>query len=153
MHVCRIPYNLFSNDSLHNFLLCSFFLKSSNIRCKSDNFISKKRWKIPFKAILGNLEWKKKKSVLQLFSKGKFMNHFWKVKSNPEQKITVRPIKTVHYGFNSLTYLGPIIQELLLNNLKRLESVEAFKPKIKDWIPENCPCKICKPYIYQKSFI
>ena len=81
------------------------------------------------------------------------MNHFWKVKSNPEQKITERPIKTVHYGLNSLTYLGPIIQELLLNNLKRLESVEAFKSKIKDWIPENCPYKIYKPYIYQKGFI
>ena len=43
--------------------------------------------------------------------------------------------------------------ELLRNNLKRLESVEAFKSKIKGWIPENCPCRICKPYIYQVGFI
>ena len=60
------------------------------------------------------------------------MNHFWKVKSNPEQKFTVRPIKPIHYGLNYLVYLGPTIQELLLNNLKRLESAEAFKSKIKD---------------------
>ena len=29
-------------------------------------------------------------------------------------------------------------------NLKRLESADAFKSKIKGWIPENCPCRICK---------
>ena len=65
------------------------------------------------------------------------------------QEFTVRPIKTVHYGLNSLVYLKPKIWELLPHNLKRLESVEAFKFKIKSWIPENCPCRVCKPYIYQ----
>ena len=47
-----------------------------------------------FKASLDNLEWKiffsetwwvAFKSVLQLFLWGKLTNHFWKVKSNPEQ--------------------------------------------------------------------
>ena len=70
-----------------------------------------------------------------------------------QQEFTVKPIKTVHYGLNSLVYLGPRIWELQPNNLKRLESVEAFKSKIKGLIPENCPCRICKPYIYQVGFI
>ena len=70
-----------------------------------------------------------------------------------QEEFTVRPIKTVHYALNSLAYLGPRIWELLPNNLKRLESVEAFKSKIKGWIPENCPCRTCKPYIYQVGFI
>ena len=52
-----------------------------------------------------------------------------------QQEFTVRPIKTLHYGLNSLAYLGPRILELLPNNLKRLESAEAFKSKIKGWIP------------------
>ena len=43
-----------------------------------------------------------------------------------QQGFIVRPIKTVHYGLNSLAYLGSRIWELLQNNLKRLESVEAF---------------------------
>ena len=46
-------------------------------------------------------------------------------------------MKTVRYGLNSLAYLVPKIQELLPNNLERLESVEAFKSKIKSWIPQN----------------
>ena len=40
-------------------------------------------------------------------------------------------MKTVHYRLNPLAYLGQRIWELLPNNLKRLESVEAFKSKIK----------------------
>ena len=58
-----------------------------------------------------------------------------------QQEFTLRPMKSVHYGLNSLSYLGPRIWELLRNNLKRLESVEAFKSKIKSWIPENYPCR------------
>ena len=69
------------------------------------------------------------------------------------EEFTVRPIKTVHYGLNSLAYSGPRIWKLLPNNLKRLESVEALKSKIEGWIPENCPCRICKSYIYQVGFI
>ena len=49
----------------------------------------------------------------------------------------MRPIKIVHYGLNSLVYLGYRIWELLTNNLKRLESVEAFKSKSKGWIPDT----------------
>ena len=70
-----------------------------------------------------------------------------------QQEFTIRPIKTVHYGLNSLAYVGLRIWELLPNNLKRLESVEAFKSKSKSWILENCLCRICKPYIYQVGFI
>ena len=70
-----------------------------------------------------------------------------------QQEFVVRPIKTVHYGLNSLAYLEPRIWELLLNDLKRSKSLEGFKSKIKGWIPENCPYRIWIPYIYQVGFI
>ena len=75
----------------------------------------------------------------------------YNLRNQPE--ITLRPKKAVHYRLNSWAYLAPRIWELLPNNLKRLEPVEAFKSKIKSWIIENCPCRICKPYIYQVGFI
>ena len=37
----------------------------------------------------------------------------------------------VHYGLSYLAYLGPKIWKLLTNNLKKFESVVAFKFKIK----------------------
>ena len=70
----------------------------------------------------------------------------WKYNWRNQPEFTVRLIKTAHYGLSSLSYLGPRIWELLPNNLKRLESVEAFKYKIKGRIPELCPWRICKPY-------
>ena len=63
-----------------------------------------------------------------------------------QQEFTITPMKTLHYGLHSLAYFGPQIWELLPNNLKTLKSVKAFKSKIKGGIPENCPCRICKPY-------
>ena len=75
----------------------------------------------------------------------------YNLRNQPE--FTVWPIKTLHYVLNSLAYVGPRIWELLPNNSKRLESVEAFKSKINGWIHENCPCRICKRYIYQAGFI
>ena len=75
----------------------------------------------------------------------------YNLRNQPE--FILRSIKTVHYGLNSLVQLGPRIWELLPNDLKRLESIEACKSKIKGWIPENYPCRICKPYTYQVGFI
>ena len=49
-------------------------------------------------------------------------------------------INTVYWGSNSLSYLGPKIWNIVPVEIK-------FKIKIKEWKPENCPCKFCKPYI------
>ena len=74
-------------------------------------------------------------------------------KSRNHQEFTVRPMKTVNYGLNSLANLGPKIWGLLPDNLKGLESIEAFKIKINSRIPENCPCRSCKSCIYQMGFL
>jgi len=64
-----------------------------------------------------------------------------------------RSIKTVHYGDNSLRHLGPKIWELIPSHIKDTDSVEIFKNRIKNWIPENCPCRLCKTYIHNVGFI
>ena len=57
-----------------------------------------------------------------------------------------RPIRTVHYGTESLCHLGPKIWELVPTELKCLETTVAFKSAIKRWKPENCLCRLCKKY-------
>ena len=64
-----------------------------------------------------------------------------------------RTIRTVHYGDNSLRYLGPKIWEQVPSHMKEAESVEVFKSRIKNWIPDNCPCRLCKTYIHNVGFI
>ena len=44
-----------------------------------------------------------------------------------------RTIGTIHYGSNSLRYLGPTIWELLPSGLNRCEKVDVFKSKIGKW--------------------
>ena len=53
-------------------------------------------------------------------------------------------IKAVHYGLQSLKYVGPKIWELLPNNIKYSNSLSKFKKLIKLWKPEACPCRLCK---------
>ena len=50
----------------------------------------------------------------------------------------------------SVSFLGPIIWDLVPNELKGIGNLATFKKAIKKWSPEKCPCRLCKVYI---SFI
>ncbi len=57
-------------------------------------------------------------------------------------------VNTVHYGKNSIRYLGPIIwDDMVPNRLKSIENLDKFKNEIRNWIPTNCPCSLCQEYI------
>ena len=62
-------------------------------------------------------------------------------------------VRTVTYGENSISHLGPKIWDLVPIEMKSLDSVSQFKFAIKSWKPVNCPCRICKTYISQVGFI
>ena len=49
--------------------------------------------------------------------------------------------------------LGPKIWNLVPNNIKDSETLNIFKSKIKMWVPEKCPCRLCKTYIPGVGFI
>ena len=55
--------------------------------------------------------------------------------------------ETVHNGFESISYLGPKIWEMLPSEMQECETLFEFKSKVKSWNPINCPCKLCKTYI------
>ena len=53
----------------------------------------------------------------------------------------------------SLSFLGPKIWNLVPEEIKTSETVDIFKNKIKKWIPENCPCRLCKTYVRVSGFV
>ena len=64
------------------------------------------------------------------------------------------PIKKVYKGENSLRNFGPVVWNTMLpEKLKICSSLSEFKTLIKPWIPENCPCRLCKYYIQGLGFI
>ena len=60
--------------------------------------------------------------------------HAYNLRSTDEFKLE----KTVHYGTESFSFLGPKIWELVLLEIKSFHSLEELKKKIKSWNPENC---------------
>ena len=62
-------------------------------------------------------------------------------------------VNTVHYGIQSVRYLGLKIWELVPNDIKYSNSSSKFKKLIKSWKPEACPSRLCKTYIAQVGFI
>ena len=65
----------------------------------------------------------------------------------------LRKIRTTKYGIETPFYLDHKLWNLVPNEYKTIESPADFKAKIKTWVPENCPCRLCKTYIHQKGFI
>ena len=64
-----------------------------------------------------------------------------------------RHIETVHFGSEMLSHLAPKIWELVPEQIKKLESVASFKNAIKKWKLANCPCRLCRTYIFQVGFV
>ena len=60
----------------------------------------------------------------------------------------VRPkIHSVFHSKESISYLGPHIQDVIPVEMKNLKTISAFKREVKNWKLENCPCRLCKPCI------
>ena len=56
-------------------------------------------------------------------------------------------VRSVFHGTQSISYLGPVIWDILPDSYKNLPNFSVFKNRIKKWKPENCPCRLCKTYI------
>ena len=62
-------------------------------------------------------------------------------------------IRTVHWGEDTLRYLGCKVWKIVPENIKKSTSVEQFKKKIRQWVPNDCPCRLCKVYIQDIGYI
>ena len=56
-------------------------------------------------------------------------------------------VNTVYKGTESLSILGPKIWDLIPNEIKASISLMRFKYNIKNWVIQDCPCKLCKQYV------
>ena len=53
---------------------------------------------------------------------------------------------TVWNGQETISYLGPKIWNMVPEEMKQKSSLFAFKRESKQWVPNTCPCRICKNY-------
>ncbi len=61
-------------------------------------------------------------------------------------------VRTVAWGTETLSHLGPKIWSLIPLKLKKLP-YSKFIGEIRSWKPEKCPCRLCKFYLAGVGFI
>jgi len=61
--------------------------------------------------------------------------------------------KSLKYGVDSLNFLSAQIWALVPSELKIVNDLKQFKEKIRQWIPVNCPCRLCKIYIHGVGYL
>ena len=74
-----------------------------------------------------------------------------KLRSNID--FCVPRVNSVFKGDDLLTHLGPLIWSIVPDHLKELSSLNSFKAEIKNWNPNNCPCRLCKDYIQGIGYV
>ena len=91
-------------------------------------------------------------------------NHAFNYSLRRHPEFVSRAVNTVHYGSESLRFLGRKIWEMLPVDLgrkiwellpvdrKNPDSLDSFKSEIKNWRRQECPCKLCKRYIHLVGF-
>ena len=63
-------------------------------------------------------------------------------------------VKTVGKGLLSLRNFGPIVWDTMIpDKLKEITEFSRFKEKISSWVPDHCPCRLCKEYIHNVGFV
>ena len=63
-------------------------------------------------------------------------------------ELEVPRVNTVYKGDDSsLRHLGPLVWQIVPTHLKTSFSLKEFKEGIKNWIPQQCPCRLCKEFV------
>ena len=70
-----------------------------------------------------------------------------------QKDFSLRSVNTSSYGLRSLRYLAPKIWNLVPQDIRSAKSLSQFIRKIKSWIPDSCPCILCRTYIGQVGYL
>ena len=58
-----------------------------------------------------------------------------------------------NYGLCSLRYFAPKIWNMISADIRSVNNLSDFTLKIKSWIPDGCPCNLCRAFICQVVYI
>ena len=70
-----------------------------------------------------------------------------------KDKFNAKIPRTMSYGIETPTHIGPKLWDTLPAEYTNASSLDEFKMKIKNWVPRNCPCRLCKTYIQHVGYL
>ena len=94
-----------------------------------------------------------KNNMVPEFSNKTFQNRELQYNLKANSNLSSRQAHSVYHGTESLSFLEPKIWELVPDDTKQSESLKIFKYKIKKWVPSKCPCRLCRIYLQNISFL
>ena len=103
--------------------------------------------------VLATELYKIKKNIAPIFLNEIFKERNIQYNLKGNSSFISRNVNSVYHGTESLAFLGPKIWDLVPDEIKTSENINIFKDKIKKWVPENCPCRLCRTYIQNVGFI
>ena len=80
-------------------------------------------------------------------------------KRNPNDQLrhtlhfSIPPVRSLYNGTESLSFLGPKNWDIVLRELKEVKMLNVFKSGIKNWWPQNCPCRLCKQHLPNIGYV
>ena len=61
--------------------------------------------------------------------------------------------RTVFYGLETICYRAPQLWTILLEEFKQWNTISLFKSDVRQWICNECPCRLCKVFVPNLGFI
>ena len=68
-------------------------------------------------------------------------------------KWVIPKVRTENYGLETVRYRGPIVWNLLPDEIKAAKTLNSFITKVKSWKPDQCNCRICQFYLSGVGYI
>ena len=62
-------------------------------------------------------------------------------------------VKTTYYGLLSIKHLALKIWKPVPQSVRKYNTLNEFRAKIKSWYPDRYPCRLSETYIAQLGFI
>ena len=97
--------------------------------------------------------YKRKNHVSPAFMSQIFVDNDRSYNLRGQQDFCNHSARTVTYGTESIRVLGPKIWNLIPHEIRECNSLEVFSKWIKNWIPESCPCRLCKNFVDGVGFL
>ena len=61
--------------------------------------------------------------------------------------------RTVFYGLETISYRAPQLWTILPEEFKQRNTISLFKSDVRQWICNECPCRLCKVFVPNLGFI
>ena len=61
--------------------------------------------------------------------------------------------RTVFYGFETKSYRAPQLRTILPDEFKQRKTITLFKCDVREWICNECPCRLCKVFVLNLGFL